>query len=148
MVSINELVDIVEKIAGLKVRRKYNLDAPKGVRGRNSNNDRIQELLGWAPSIRLEERDREDLRVDPRRDQARGGLEGVLAVRMADRRASRSGSPAGWEISCSNTRRLGGSRSTTACHSCLDHLSDFRATSTSASSCSATSTSARATSSR
>jgi GDP-D-mannose 3',5'-epimerase len=55
MVSINELVDIVEKIAGLKVRRKYNLDAPKGVRGRNSNNDRIQELLGWAPSIRLED---------------------------------------------------------------------------------------------
>jgi nucleoside-diphosphate-sugar epimerase len=54
MVSINQLVDIVEKIAGVKLQRKYNLSAPKGVRGRNSNNDRIQELLGWAPSIRLE----------------------------------------------------------------------------------------------
>jgi nucleoside-diphosphate-sugar epimerase len=37
------------------VRRKYNLDAPKGVRGRNSNNERIQKLLGWAPGIRLED---------------------------------------------------------------------------------------------
>jgi nucleoside-diphosphate-sugar epimerase len=54
MVSINELVDIVEKIAGLKLERKYDLSAPKGVRGRNSNNARIQELLAWAPSIRLE----------------------------------------------------------------------------------------------
>jgi nucleoside-diphosphate-sugar epimerase len=55
MVSINELVDIVEKIAGVKLRRRYDLGAPKGVRGRNSNNDRIQQLLGWAPSIRLED---------------------------------------------------------------------------------------------
>ena len=55
MVSINQLVDIVEKIAGVSVRRKYNLDAPKGVRGRNSNNERIQKLLGWAPGIRLED---------------------------------------------------------------------------------------------
>jgi nucleoside-diphosphate-sugar epimerase len=54
MVSINELVDIVEKIAGVKLRRRYDLGAPKGVRGRNSNNTRIRELLGWAPSIRLE----------------------------------------------------------------------------------------------
>jgi GDP-D-mannose 3',5'-epimerase len=54
MVSINQLVDIVEKIADVKLRRKYDLSAPKGVRGRNSNNERIQELLGWAPSIRLE----------------------------------------------------------------------------------------------
>jgi len=55
MVSINELVDIVEKIAGVKLRRRYDLGAPKGVRGRNSNNERIQQLLGWAPSIRLED---------------------------------------------------------------------------------------------
>jgi GDP-D-mannose 3', 5'-epimerase len=48
------LVDIVEKIAGVKVKRKYDLSAPKGVRGRNSNNERIQQRLGWAPSIRLE----------------------------------------------------------------------------------------------
>jgi nucleoside-diphosphate-sugar epimerase len=55
MVSINGLVDIVEKIAGVKLRRRYDLGAPKGVRGRNSNNDRIKALLGWAPSIRLED---------------------------------------------------------------------------------------------
>ncbi len=54
MVSINQLVDIVERIAGVKVKRKYDLSAPKGVRGRNSNNERIEKLLGWAPNIRLE----------------------------------------------------------------------------------------------
>jgi nucleoside-diphosphate-sugar epimerase len=55
LVTINQLVDIVEQIAGVKLRRKYKLDAPKGVRGRNSDNTRIQEKLGWAPSIRLED---------------------------------------------------------------------------------------------
>ena len=55
MVSINQLVDIVEKIAGVKLTRRYDLSAPKGVRGRNSNYDRIKKLLGWAPSIRLED---------------------------------------------------------------------------------------------
>jgi nucleoside-diphosphate-sugar epimerase len=55
MVSINQLVDIVEGIAGIKLERQYNLDAPKGVRGRNSDNTLISELLGWAPSITLQE---------------------------------------------------------------------------------------------
>jgi nucleoside-diphosphate-sugar epimerase len=55
LVSINRLVDIVEKIAGLKLRRSYKLDAPKGVRGRNSDNTLIKQLLGWAPSVRLED---------------------------------------------------------------------------------------------
>jgi nucleoside-diphosphate-sugar epimerase len=54
-VTINGLVDIVEDIAGVKLKRRYNLNAPKGVNGRNSDNTRIQELLGWAPSIRLRE---------------------------------------------------------------------------------------------
>ena len=54
LVSINQLVDIVEKIAGVTLRRRYNLDAPKGVRGRNSDNTLIKKLMGWAPSIRLE----------------------------------------------------------------------------------------------
>jgi GDP-D-mannose 3', 5'-epimerase len=52
-VSINQLVDIVEGIAGIKLRRRYKLDAPKGVNGRNSDNTRIKQLLGWAPSVRL-----------------------------------------------------------------------------------------------
>jgi nucleoside-diphosphate-sugar epimerase len=55
MVSINQLVDIVEGIAGIKLERRYDLDAPKGVRGRNSDNTLISELLGWAPSITLQE---------------------------------------------------------------------------------------------
>jgi nucleoside-diphosphate-sugar epimerase len=53
MVTINQLVDIVEEIAGIKVDRRYDLDAPKGVRGRNSDNTLIQELIGWEPSISL-----------------------------------------------------------------------------------------------
>jgi nucleoside-diphosphate-sugar epimerase len=55
LVSINQLVSIVEDIAGVKLRRKYNLDAPKGVRGRNSDNTKIKKELGWAPSIPLRE---------------------------------------------------------------------------------------------
>ena len=53
LVTINQLIDIVEDIAGRKVKRRYNLDAPKGVRGRCSENTLIKQRLGWAPSIRL-----------------------------------------------------------------------------------------------
>ena len=53
LVTINGLVDIVEEIAGIKLKRKYKLDAPKGVNGRNSDNTVIKEYLGWEPSIRL-----------------------------------------------------------------------------------------------
>ena len=51
--TINQLVDIVEEIAGIKLKRVYRPDAPKGVRGRNSDNTLIREHLGWEPSIRL-----------------------------------------------------------------------------------------------
>ena len=54
LVTINGLVDIVEGIAGVKLERKYNLSAPQGVRGRNSDNTLIIEQLGWEPSISLE----------------------------------------------------------------------------------------------
>jgi len=53
MVSINQLVDIVEDIAGYKLERIYDLKAPKGVRGRNSENTLIKKYLGWEPSILL-----------------------------------------------------------------------------------------------
>jgi nucleoside-diphosphate-sugar epimerase len=53
MVTINELVDIVEEIAGVKLDRMYELDAPKGVRGRSSDNTAILAELGWEPSIPL-----------------------------------------------------------------------------------------------
>jgi len=55
LVSINQLVDIVEEIAGVKLKRRYKLDAPQGVRGRNSDNSRIRAELGWEPSIPLRE---------------------------------------------------------------------------------------------
>jgi GDP-D-mannose 3', 5'-epimerase len=53
LVSINKMVDMVEKIAGVKLKRTYDLSAPKGVRGRNSDNTLIKKLLGWEPSIKL-----------------------------------------------------------------------------------------------
>ena len=53
MVTINGLVDIVEEIAGITVKRDYNLSAPKGVRGRNSDNTMILDRLGWEPSTTL-----------------------------------------------------------------------------------------------
>jgi nucleoside-diphosphate-sugar epimerase len=53
LVTINQLVDVVEEIAGVRLRRQYNLDAPKGVRGRNSDNTLILERLGWEPSTPL-----------------------------------------------------------------------------------------------
>jgi nucleoside-diphosphate-sugar epimerase len=53
LVSINQLVDIVEDLAGIKLKRRYNLDAPKGVRGRNSDNTLIRQELNWEPNVRL-----------------------------------------------------------------------------------------------
>ena len=53
LVSINQLVDIAEGIAGVTLRRRYKLDAPLGVRGRNSDNRLIREVMKWSPSISL-----------------------------------------------------------------------------------------------
>jgi GDP-D-mannose 3',5'-epimerase len=52
-VTINQLVDIAEGIAGIKLKRHYNLSAPKGVNGRNSDNTLIQKYVGWEPSTSL-----------------------------------------------------------------------------------------------
>jgi nucleoside-diphosphate-sugar epimerase len=53
LVSINQLVTIVEGIAGIKMKRIYNLSAPKGVRGRSSDNKLCSEVLGWEPTTPL-----------------------------------------------------------------------------------------------
>ena len=53
LVSINQLVDIAEDIAGVKLKRSYNLSAPKGVNGRNSDNTLIQKVFHWEPSTKL-----------------------------------------------------------------------------------------------
>jgi nucleoside-diphosphate-sugar epimerase len=55
MISINELVDIVATIAGKKISKRYDLTKPQGVRGRNSDNTRLREVLKWEPSISLED---------------------------------------------------------------------------------------------
>jgi nucleoside-diphosphate-sugar epimerase len=55
LVSINELVSIVEKIAGIKLKRHYDPDAPRGVAGRNSDNTFIKQVLNWEPATPLEE---------------------------------------------------------------------------------------------
>jgi GDP-D-mannose 3',5'-epimerase len=54
LVSIDELVSLVEAVAGVTLERRYRPDAPTGVQGRNSDNDRIKSALGWAPSLPLE----------------------------------------------------------------------------------------------
>ena len=53
LVTINQLVDVAEELAGVKLKRIYNLNAPKGVNGRNSDNTLIERYLGWEPGIKL-----------------------------------------------------------------------------------------------
>jgi nucleoside-diphosphate-sugar epimerase len=53
LVTINQLVDIAEDLAGVKLKRNYNLSAPKGVNGRNSDNTKILAELNWEPNIKL-----------------------------------------------------------------------------------------------
>ncbi len=55
LVTINQLVDLVEDIAGVRLERRYDLTAPRGVYGRNSDNTRVQALLGWQPTTSLRE---------------------------------------------------------------------------------------------
>ena len=55
MISINELVDIVSQIAGKRIGKRYDTTKPQGVRGRNSDNTRLREVLNWEPRISLEE---------------------------------------------------------------------------------------------
>jgi GDP-D-mannose 3',5'-epimerase len=55
LVTINQLVDMVAKVADKRIDKRHNLAGPQGVRGRNSDNTRLREVLGWEPSIRLEQ---------------------------------------------------------------------------------------------
>lgn len=55
MISIDELVDIVAKIAGKTIHKRYDLTKPQGVRGRNSDNTRLNKVLGWEAKVSLEE---------------------------------------------------------------------------------------------
>jgi nucleoside-diphosphate-sugar epimerase len=55
MISINELVDMVAKIAGKRIGKNYDVTKPQGVRGRNSDNTRLREVLNWEPRVSLEQ---------------------------------------------------------------------------------------------
>ena len=55
LVTINELVDLVSTVAGKRLRKRHDLSKPQGVRGRNSDNSRLRQVLGWEPSISLEQ---------------------------------------------------------------------------------------------
>jgi GDP-D-mannose 3', 5'-epimerase len=55
LVTINGLVDLVANAAGKRISKRHNLTGPQGVRGRNSDNSRLQDVLGWQPSIKLEQ---------------------------------------------------------------------------------------------
>jgi GDP-D-mannose 3',5'-epimerase len=55
LVTINELVDLVANAAGKRIRKRHDLTKPQGVRGRNSDNARLREVLGWEPGITLEQ---------------------------------------------------------------------------------------------
>jgi nucleoside-diphosphate-sugar epimerase len=75
MVSINQLVSIAEEIGGVKLKRSYDLGAPKGVNGRNSDNTMIQRVLGWQPGTPLK--------------QGLAKTYGWIAEQYADRKAGR-----------------------------------------------------------
>ena len=55
MVSVNELVDLIARVAGKRIRKRHDLSKPQGVRGRNSDNSRLREVLGWEPATSLEQ---------------------------------------------------------------------------------------------
>ncbi|MBK8304363.1 MAG: NAD-dependent epimerase/dehydratase family protein [Chloracidobacterium sp.] len=54
MISINELADMIANVAGVEITKKH-IDGPQGVRGRNSDNSKLREVLGWEPSVSLED---------------------------------------------------------------------------------------------
>lgn len=55
MISINDMVSILEKITDVTLQRHYNKNQPLGVRGRNSHNEKVKKLIGWEPTIKLED---------------------------------------------------------------------------------------------
>ena len=55
LVTVDELEDIICKVAGKSLQKRYNMTKPQGVRGRNSDNSLLKEILGWEPQTRLRE---------------------------------------------------------------------------------------------
>jgi len=80
LVTVNELVDLVARIAGKTIRRRHDLSKPQGVRGRNSDNARLRSVLGWEPRIALED----GLERTYRWIQGQLRAQGRIAVRARD----------------------------------------------------------------
>ena len=80
LVTVNELVDLVSRIAGKTIRRRHDLSQPQGVRGRNSDNARLRSVLGWEPRIALED----GLERTYRWIQGQLRAQGRIAVRACD----------------------------------------------------------------
>ena len=78
LVTINQLVSIAEDIAGIKLKRKYDLNAPKGVNGRNSDNTKIKAISGVGTLDPSERRIGQNLRMDRERDD--GGIQNVIKI--------------------------------------------------------------------
>ena len=53
--TVNQLTDLIANIAGKRIVKRYSLDRPQGVRGRNSDNSRLLSLVGWQPAVSLRE---------------------------------------------------------------------------------------------
>ena len=64
MVTINELIDVIEQAAGIKMKRTYNLAAPTGLKGRGVDISKARETLGWAPACSTSRGDGENLPLD------------------------------------------------------------------------------------
>lgn len=91
MITINQLVDIVAAAAGKTIRRRHNLNAPQGVRGRNSDNSRLRKVLGWEPKITLEDgltRTYKWIRSEMAKHPEKYALDGRATVRSHSRRPS------------------------------------------------------------
>jgi nucleoside-diphosphate-sugar epimerase len=95
LISINALADMVAEIAGVEIRKKH-IEGPQGVRGRNSDNDRLRQVLGWEPAISLEDGMRKTYAWIEQQVRDRAADKAVLkpAPRPAAAPQARSGRPA------------------------------------------------------
>ncbi len=93
LITINELVDMVAAAAGKTVRRRHDLSAPQGVRGRNSDNTRLREVLKWEPQISLEDGLRRT--YEWIRDQLAAQPDKYTVPRQTSRRSAQSAPLAG-----------------------------------------------------
>ncbi len=84
LISINELVDLISEIASKRLTKQHDLSKPQGVRGRNSDNNRLRQTLGWEPSVSLEEGLNVTYRWIENELRHAGRLSNILTARSAD----------------------------------------------------------------